>query len=349
MNQNKNSRYDPEAQTQAFPPATSPTPPPASLEDTRPNSVPSNLPATQPMLVEYSPPAIDPPDPIAAYQPIRIPRQKRRPRKARSLGCALLPLFILLCLLAYLLAPLPTQVLLLGLDRAPEGSDASRTDTMILMAVNPLQPRVTMLSIPRDLWVSIPNVGENRINTAHFFAEASDPGSGPRAALETVRQNFGVPTRYYVRVRFDGFVDIVNAMGGVTITLEQPTGLLEAGTHPLDGTQALAFVRDRSGADDFFRMAHAQILLKAAVQKWLNPLTWVRLPAVAAALSRSLDTNLPFWQWPRIAVAVARSLLGGLDARTLPREAVTPFVTNEGAAVLLPNWDLIRPLVDELF
>ena len=239
--------------------------------------------------------------------------------------------------------------LLLGLDRAPEGSDASRTDTMILMAVNPLQPRVTMLSIPRDLWVSIPNVGENRINTAHFFAEAADPGSGPRAALDTVRQNFGVPTRYYVRVRFDGFVEIINAMGGVTITLEQPTGLLEAGTHQLDGTQALAFVRDRSGADDFFRMAHAQILLKAAVQKWLNPLTWVRLPAVAAALSRSLDTNLPFWQWPRMAVALARSLLGGLDARTLPREAVTPFITNEGAAVLLPNWDLIRPLVDELF
>jgi anionic cell wall polymer biosynthesis LytR-Cps2A-Psr (LCP) family protein len=113
---------------------------------------------------------------------------------------------------------------------------------MILMAVNPLQPRVTMLSIPRDLWVSIPNVGENRINTAHFFAEAADPGSGPRAALETVRQNFRRAHRYYVRVRFDGFVEIINAMDGVTITWSSPPfvggGNPPPGRHPGPGLRA---------------------------------------------------------------------------------------------------------------
>ena len=63
-------------------------------------------------------------------------------------------------------------------------------DTIILTTFNPWKPNVGMLSIPRDLWVNIPGVGENRINTAHFFAEANDPGSGPSATMDTIEAEF---------------------------------------------------------------------------------------------------------------------------------------------------------------
>ncbi|MGW8252006.1 MAG: LCP family protein, partial [Anaerolineales bacterium] len=88
----------------------------------------------------------------------------------------LVPLVAFLAL--YFFAPLRTRLLVLGIDYAPPGSIVGRSDTIILMSINPLQPRVAMLSIPRDLWLPIPGIGENRINTAHFFAEAEVPGTG---------------------------------------------------------------------------------------------------------------------------------------------------------------------------
>ena len=210
-------------------------------------------------------------------------------------------------------------------------------------------PYVGMLSIPRDLWVNIPGVGENRINTAHFFAEASDPGSGPDATLETVRQNFGIDVGYYVRIKFDGFKEIFDAMGGLNITLEEPMSGYPAGSHHLDSAQALALARDRAGSDDFFRMARGQLILKSVFRQILSPASWVRLPAVLASISNAVDTNLPFWLWPRLATTMLRVGPDGIDNRTIARTMVTPFTTNQGAMVLLPNWDAINPVLLEMF
>src|SRR3972149_6681151 len=80
---------------------------------------------------------------------------------------------------------------------------------MVLTPIIPARPNVGMLSIPRALWVSIPGQGENRINTAHFFAEASEPGSGPRAAMDVVRTNFGVDVDYFVRLRVEGLLTTI--------------------------------------------------------------------------------------------------------------------------------------------
>lgn len=303
----------------------------------------------------YQPP---PPEPIEQYQPIRAPqpaRPARRPQRQRSglgcCGCFGVGLILALgLLLAYFLAPINTRVLLLGIDRAPEGTALSRTDTMILTSINPLLPTVKMLSIPRDLWISIPNVGENRINTIHFFAESAQPGSGPRQTVRVVSDTFGVPVRYFVRLRFDGVVQIVDAMGGVVVDMPEAMSGYEAGQHRLTGEQALAFARDRSGADDFFRMAHGQLLIRSVVKQMLNPVTWVRLPQIFAALANTLDTNVPFWHWPRMGLALARSVLqGNIDSRTFDRAMAAPFVTTDGASVLLPNWDLINPVLDEMF
>lgn len=286
------------------------------------------------------------------YPPARVPSRSKRGSGCTSCLLLAFAALVLVFFLAtvYFLAPFRTELLILGIDRVPEGTALGRSDTMIMVSVNPLFPTVRMLSIPRDLWVNIPGVGENRINTAHFFAEADQPGSGPAAAVRTVEENFGLTVPYYVRLRFDAVLRIVDALGGVTVNLPEDMAGLPAGQHHLNGAQALAFVRDRKGTDDFFRMEHALFMLKSIAAQMLSPASWPRLPMAAQAAFTSVDTNLPFWQWPRLMVAFLRAgLTGNLDTRTIQREMTTPTVLESGANVLLPNWDMINPYVQGMF
>ena len=270
----------------------------------------------------------------------REPARKRHPVRTGILILLVLFLFF---------TPMRSTLLVIGIDRTPEGSNAGRSDTMILATMPPFLPQMTLFSIPRDLWVSIPGVGENRINTAHYFAELSQPGTGLAAAAGVVEANFGIKVPYVIRIKFDGIINIVDAMGGITVNVEQPTKMFEAGVQTLDGTQALAFVRDRSGADDFSRQKHAQIFLSAAVKTMMNPVKWLRIPAVSAAVIQALDTNIPFYAWPRLLYGMAFSAVFGFDAQALDRNWVTPWRTDEGAQVLIPNWDLINPAIAEIF
>lgn len=287
------------------------------------------------------------------------PRRPRRPRRSLpvlrirlsgcSCGCLSVLLLASLLLGAYFLAPFRTNILLIGIDYTDPSNAVARSDTIILTTFLPFEPYTGMLSVPRDLWVSIPGVGENRINTAHFFAEANQAGSGPEALLQTVRQNFGVEVDYYVRIRFEGFREIVDAMGGVDITLSEPMAGYEAGQHHLTGRKALAFARNRAGSDDFFRMEHGQVMLKALTKQMSNPLKWVHLPRVYLALSRNLDTNVPTWMWPRLGMALLRLGPDGIDNRTISREMVQPVLTDQGANVLIPDWGRINPVLLEMF
>lgn len=279
------------------------------------------------------------------YQP-EEPALRREPARKRH------PVrngFVILLILFLFFTPMRSTLLIIGIDRTPEGSNAGRSDTMILATMPPFLPQMTLFSIPRDLWVSIPGVGENRINTAHYFAELNQPGTGFAAAAGVVEANFGIKVPYVIRIKFDGIINIVDAMGGITVNVEQPTAMFEAGVQTLDGTQALAFVRDRSGSDDFSRQKHAQIFLSSAVKTMMNPAKWLRIPAVGAAVIQSLDTNIPFYAWPRLLYGMAYSAVFGFDAQTLDRNWVTPWLTDGGAQVLIPNWDLINPAIAEIF
>ncbi|HJS29825.1 MAG TPA: LCP family protein [Anaerolineales bacterium] len=290
-----------------------------------------------------------PPGPIQAPKPPARPVKKRSRWACCGCGIVLPVLAFLLLAAAYFFVPGRTNILALGVDSREPGSDLGRTDTIVLATVNPASPYIGLLSIPRDLWVEIPGVGENRINTAHFFAEAEEPGSGPQAAIDTIEQNFGVSVDHFVRVGFDGLPGVVEALGGVTIQLDQPTAILPAGTHDLNGEQALAFVRDRQGSDDFFRMERGQAFLTAMMREMLSPVNWPKLPAVMQALPDFIDTNVPIWLWPRLGLAIVRLGGDGLDNRVITRDMVSPFTTSGGAAVLGPNWEQINPMVDEMF
>jgi LCP family protein required for cell wall assembly len=248
-------------------------------------------------------------------------------------------------LLAYLLAPIASRFVLLGIDRTAGGSQAGRSDTIQVFSVDPLLPTVKLLSIPRDLWVTIPEFGENRINTAHFFAEAALPGSGPGHTMRTITQNFSLPLRYYVRLNLNNFPGLIDSMGGITVNLPQAMAGYPAGSYRLNGEQAMAFVRSRSDGDDFFRMSQAQFFIRSFALEMLNPAVWLRMPEIIPAALAAVDTNLPIWLWPRLGLALARASLTGVDSYAIDRSMVTPFVTSEGAQVLLPNWAAINELV----
>jgi len=289
--------------------------------------------------------------PLGDYQPVRpvpAPRHRGAILLRRSATRFWFLCFILFTLI-YFLAPIRTNILLLGTDDSAERGAVGRTDTIILTTVVPLAPYVGMLSIPRDLWVTIPGVGEQRINTAYFFAESSTPGTGPHAAMQTVHENFGVPVQYYAVVHMQGVISAVDALGGVDIWLEESMGGLPAGSHHLDGTEALMFVRDRNTSDDFSRMQRTQILIAALTAEALQPTGWPTLPKLAHSSLTLIDTNIPFWQWPRLSVALVRSLFTGVDGQAIGRDLVTPFQTSAGAQVLAPNWDLINPLLKDMF
>lgn len=289
-------------------------------------------------------------------KPQRSPARKPQPqeatprpdkkRKRGCLGCGCSPLLFIVAILFYLLFPLPNRFLLLGIDRSPAGTMTGRSDTMMAFSVNPLLPTVKLLSIPRDLWVTIPDVGENRINTAHFFAEAQLAGSGPRAALNTVNQNFGLNLRYYARFNLENFPALIDSLGGITINLTQNMSGYPAGSYELNGAQALAFVRSRSDGDDFFRIRQGQLFISAFVRKMLDPQTWPRIPQFIAAVPGALDTNIPIWLWPRLGLALARASITGIDTLVIDRTMVSGLTTSEGAQVLMPDWVRIREFLD---
>jgi LCP family protein required for cell wall assembly len=290
-------------------------------------------------------------DPLAEtrYHEVLDPRKRRRSRA--GCGCLFVTVsgLFLLVLLAYLALPLRTNILVMGIDARAQEADFGRTDTLILSTLVPYRLYAGALSIPRDLWVTIPGYGENRINTAHFFAEIEEPGSGPQGAMEAVRQNFGVDVDYYARVRFEGFQFLVDALGGVEVDLPEPMSGYPAGRHLLNGEQALALVRDRSGSDDFFRMERGQIFLKSVWRGLTSVEGLRRLPAVLQTLPGVVDTNIPLWQWPRIGLALLVIGPDRIDSRTINREMVNPFTTSGGANVLDPNWERINPVLLEMF
>ncbi|MCJ7824613.1 MAG: LCP family protein [Anaerolineales bacterium] len=279
-------------------------------------------------------------------QPQAVSAKPRKPWRRRAIFLGIL-LGIIVAITLFV--PFRTNILLLGIDRSPPGTNLGRSDTMVLITIVPPQPYVGMLSIPRDLWVSIPGNSENRINSAHFFAEAEKTGSGPAAVVRTVHENFGVDVDAYVRFNFEGFISVVDALGGVPVEFETSTGGLSSGYHLLDGELALAFVRHRAGSDDFFRMTHGQIFIKALLRKMLDWRVWPRLPGAFISLIHYVDTDLAPWVWPRLLVAVLRSGPAGIDARIISREMVQGFTTSEGAQVLAPDWSRINAVLFEMF
>lgn len=286
-----------------------------------------------------------------AQKPIFTQQKRNSCSSCFSLLSCLIVILLLIGLGAGILIFFPGNItlLILGIDNAPHKSFIGRSDTIIMANFDPIKPYAGILSVPRDLWVNIPGIGENRINTAHFFAEANLAGSGPQATIDTIEANTGIKMKYYVRIRFEGLIEIVDAMSGVDINLSEPMAGYQPGQYHLNGTKALAFARNRSGSDDFFRMKQGQLLIKSMINQLMLPKNLIRLPRISGAILNNLETNLPIWQMPRIIITILLVGFNDIDSRVIDREMVTPYTTNQGANILLPRWENIIPVMNNMF
>ena len=300
-------------------------------------------------------------------QPHAVPARRRRPRCGCCMGWFTLLGGILLALVVLFLVFFPLNqrvtVLLLGLDRRPGEGDMVRADAIMVLTAHPGEPAVGLLSIPRDLYLPIPNQGENRINTAHFYGEIDEEGSGPERTADTIRQNFGVPVDAWVRLDFNGFVSLIDALGGVEVDVPElvvdyayPTedyGVMTieipAGVQTMDGERALQYVRSRHSSSDFDRAARQQLIVSALAQKLIKPTTWVDLPAFYQAFSEAVDTNLSLLEMAQVGVALLRVGADGVERVVVDQDMTTPYTTSGGASVVLPRWEVIYPRIQELF
>ncbi len=163
----------------------------------------------------------------------------------------------------------PVNILMLGSDSRISAGDpsqwqagAQRTDAIMIASISGDRQSVTVMSIPRDSWVPIPGHGDNKINAAYSFG-------GPTLMIRTVEDLTGIRIDHMVVTDFESFQDITDELGGVEITLTQPLRVdgqtISAGTHTLNGEQALAYTRQRHGLSggDFSRMQRQQNWMRA--------------------------------------------------------------------------------------
>ena len=256
------------------------------------------------------------------------------------------------------------NILLLGIDRRPGEHGPWRTDTMLLATVDPATNSGGMLSIPRDLWVPIPGYDENRINMAHYLGEARDyPGGGPALAKKTVQYNFGVPVNYYVRIDFDGFRKIIDAIGGIDIEVSKeiiddkyPDELygydplyIPAGLQHMDGEMALKYARTRHGSSDFDRAQRQQHVLMAVRDKALQLNLLPKLPELMILLADTVETDLQPNDILNLAQIGWNIEPDSVQGAVIDQNMTIKHITPTGADVLVPVRDKIRPLVDKMF
>lgn len=205
----------------------------------------------------------------------------------------------------------PYYVLLLGTDGRPGESDY-RSDTIVLMRVDPVDKKITMISIPRDTKVTY-NGTVMKINATHTYA-------GAEGVVTAVNELCGVKISHYVEVSFDGFSTVVDALGGVTVDVDEKIDdskagdeVIEAGTQTLDGAQALTYCRSRNFADgDYTRTRHQRTFLTALINQVLATSDPAKMISVVNSVADMVSTDLSVTQ-----IASMINQMRGMDSANI--------------------------------
>ena len=264
------------------------------------------------------------------------------------------------------------NILLLGGDRRPadDESEPMRTDTMMVVSLDPYTKTAAMFSIPRDTWVPISlgngQVLEERINTAYVYGEVGEyPGGGRALAKDTVQYNFGIPIHFAVLVDFKGFERMIDTLGGVTVNLPEPLIdnayptddyeymqiYIPEGVQTLDGRRALWYVRSRHQDSDLGRIQRQQQMLLAVREKALQLDMLPKLPQLWEEFRDSVETDLPYPAIVGLAQIAREVKPEDIVRATLDADEgyVTEATTFDGAEILVPNRSQIRKLVNQVF
>jgi LCP family protein required for cell wall assembly len=252
-------------------------------------------------------------------------------------------------------------VLLLGSDNDSKFSgDHVLTQSMIIVRFNPGSKKVTMLSIPRDLWVPLSTGGTAKIDGAYSYG-------GAGAAIATVENNFGIQIDAYIWIGLAGLVNVIDKIGGIDVVTAAPVFddfyphdigpgdpyqylrvAVLAGPQHLDGTHALQYVRSRHNdlQSDFGRSARQQNVLLALRAKAAG-ISAEDVPALAAALKGQIKTSMSLTR-----IATLLPLAGNIDIKNIQQIVLLPPYTRGcgcAAGYVIPVWGAILPLVHQYF
>lgn len=261
------------------------------------------------------------------------------------------------------------SILLLGIDQRCDEEGPTRTDTMMVLTVDPVGLSAAVLSLPRDLWVEIPGFQVDKINRAHFLGEAYNyPGGGPALAVETVEAALGINIDFYAAVNFDAFIEVVDLIDGLDVVVTEDIAdddypdncygydpfYIAAGEHHLDGQTALKYARTRATfGGDVDRAARQQQVILAVRNKVLQlnmvPQLIADAPKYWRILQDNVRTDLSLNEAIQLGLLVQQIPGDSIRTEVLDYDYVYNAVTPDGQAVLVPVRDQIRALRDQLF
>ena len=325
-------------------------------------------------------------------------QQPRRPRWRRRLGITLLLLVLLLLVWAVasyfafasgvksahkrlppgteealtrqnaLLLSTPSDILLLGTDHANQSGheSANRSDSIMLLRTDPSRHQLSYLSIPRDLRVPIPGVGDSKVNAAMQIG-------GPALAIKTIQSYTGLPINHVIIVDFARFKEVIDAIGGITVNVPGPIiskfdcpystetrcsrwegWRFAKGPQHMDGRRALIYSRVRknslNAADtDITRTERQQDVLQAMLRKMTSVTTLGKLPFIGGKLVKPLATDLSAFQFLQLGWVYKRShalhcRLGGTTQTLADGESVIVSEGDDKARVILAILGRTAPL-----
>ena len=246
------------------------------------------------------------------------------------------------------------NILVLGSDWRPGGG--FRTDVVLLVSIYTKESKIALVSFPRDLWVEIPGLEQNRINTAMGY------GGFPLVS-QTLEHNFAIRIDHYMMTNFNGFKNIVDSLGGVDIYASKNTAdrcdlsyqhggwcSVGPGERTMDGEVALWYVRSRYTSNDFDRTRRAQEVLLGLFKKLMSLDGIAKAPEIYNQFISSVETDLNLNDVLSF-VNIAPAILS--DPSRIERYAIGPehvtghIIPSTGANVLLPNYDAIWQVIQE--
>jgi len=240
-------------------------------------------------------------------------------------------------------------VLLLGSDENRDNKKRiytknTRSDTIMLAHFDLVNRRVSVLSIPRDTRVRIPEHGVHKINSAMALG-------GPELTAQTLQEWLGVPVDHHVVIYYNAFRRAVDLLGGITVYVDKPLHYddnwgdlhvhLEPGLHRLNGEQALGYVRIRNVDNDLGRIERQQKFVAAVKEHFRHPSTYLKLPQVLDAVDENLKTSLSYGQMLALAWFAKSVPSQNIQMATLP--------CRPGRSYVYADEDEVRELVGRLF
>ncbi|MGC5325299.1 LCP family protein [Brevibacillus sp. SYSU BS000544] len=245
------------------------------------------------------------------------------------------------------------NILIMGVDRRElRPNEMPRSDSMMLVSIDPTSKTYTHFSILRDTYVEIPGYGKSRINAALGQG-------GPELAMETVSQFTGLPVSYYAITDFEGFKGLIDAVGGVEIFVEKnmryrdPTDKgkydinLKKGQQRLDGDKALQYARFRHDAtSDYTRTERQRKLLSALSQQLKSGKTVLQLPSILQAIQPYIQTNLNTTDMLKLAALGLSLESTASEGHQLP-QAGAFHDANRGGSVLIPSVEDVQKYVQD--